>query len=68
MGGLYADDFIYFGLSDNVKCRFEAILSQSISVTFMGVVNWFLGTHFIWVTRGPHISVHLCQDAFAQNF
>ncbi len=34
----------------------------------MGVVNWFLGTHFTWLDLDDgHISVHLSQVAFAQN-
>ena len=67
MVGLYVDDFIYFGLSDDVERRFQTLLSAEIAVTFMGVVNWFLGTHFTWAQRGSKISVHLCQGAFAQN-
>ena len=49
---LYVDDFIYFGLSDDIECQFKALLSQSITVMFMGVVNWFLGTHFTWIVSG----------------
>ena len=34
----------------------------------MGVVNWFLGTHFTWIDhQDGNISVHLSQVAFAQN-
>jgi hypothetical protein len=34
----------------------------------MGVVNWFLGTHFTWIDLNDgNISVHLSQVAFAQN-
>ena len=64
---LYVDDFIYFGLSDEVEHRFQTLLSNEIAVTFMGVVNWFLGTHFTWSQCGSEISVDLCQGAFAQN-
>ena len=67
MVGLYVDDFIYFGLSDDVERRFQALLSAEIAVTFMGVINWFLGTQFTLAHRGSEISVHLCQGAFAQN-
>ena len=34
----------------------------------MGVVNWFLGTHFTWLDLDAgNISVHLSQVAFSQN-
>ena len=46
--GLYVDDFIYFSCDDEVEARFQRILSRLIKVEFMGVVEWFLGTHFSW--------------------
>lgn len=66
--GLYVDDMVYFSASDNIEQRFEQILGSQFKISFMGVVNWFLGTHFTWIDR-PHgdISVHLSQVAFAQN-
>ena len=34
----------------------------------MGTVNWFLGTHFEWLShRGSLISIHLSQEAYAHN-
>lgn len=68
MIGLYVDDFVYFSVSDTVESQFKDILSSHIKVSFMGVVNWFLGTHFIWRTHPDgHLSVHLSQVAFSQH-
>ncbi len=66
--GLYVDDMIYFSTDDAVERRFEAILASNFKISFMGVVNWFLGTHFTWLDLADrNISVHLSQVAFAQN-
>ena len=66
--GIYVDDFVYFSLSDAVEERFEKLLSKDLKVTFMGVATWFLGTHLTWLSQADgHISVHLSQEAFAQN-
>jgi hypothetical protein len=66
--GLYVDDMVYFSVSDDVEQRFEQILASQFKISFMGVVNWFLGTHFTWCDRpNGDISVHLSQVAFAQN-
>ncbi|KAL7425490.1 hypothetical protein ACHAXH_000033, partial [Discostella pseudostelligera] len=66
--GLYVDDMVYYSLHDHVEKRFEQILASQFTISFMGVVNWFLGTHFTWRDL-PHgdLSVHLSQAAFAQN-
>jgi len=66
--GLYVDDMVYYSLHDHVEKRFEQILASQFTVSFMGVVNWFLGTHFTWrdLPNGE-LSVHLSQAAFAQN-
>ncbi len=66
--GLYVDDMVYFSDMDAVEQRFEQILSSQFKINFMGVVNWFLGTHFTWTDYPTEdISVHLSQVAFAQN-
>ncbi len=54
---------------DAIEQRFETILASKFKISFMGVVNWFLGTHFTWHDHddGRNISVHLSQMAFAQN-
>jgi hypothetical protein len=34
----------------------------------MGMVNWFLGTHFTWLDHADgHLSVYMCQVTFTQN-
>jgi hypothetical protein len=66
--GLYVDDMVYYSTNDASEQRFENILSSQFTNSFMGVVNWFLGTHFTWLTLPDgNISVHLSQVAFAQN-
>lgn len=66
--GLYVDDMVYYSPTDAVEKRFEQILAAQFKVTFMGVVNWFLGTHFTWLDLpNGNISVHLSQVAYAQN-
>jgi hypothetical protein len=66
--GLYVDDMVYFSIDDKVEQRYEDILASQFKISFMGVVNWFLGTHFTWLDLDDgHVSVHLSQVAFAQN-
>ena len=66
--GLYVDDMVYFSDNDDIEHRFEKILASQFKISFLGVVNWFLGTHFTWRDHADgHISVHLSQLAFAQN-
>jgi hypothetical protein len=66
--GLYVDDMVYYSTSDASEKRFEEILSSQFTISFMGIVNWFLGTHFTWLTLPDgNLSVHLSQVAFAQN-
>ena len=60
--GLYVDDFVYFSCSNEVKARFQRILSRHIKVEFMGVVEWFLGTHFAWRHNDEETAVHLNQE------
>jgi transposase InsO family protein len=66
--GLYVDDMVYYSVTDAVERRFEEILAAKFKISFMGVVNWFLGTHFTWLDLPDgEISVHMSQVAFAQN-
>ena len=44
--GLYVDDFVSFSYNKEVEAKFRRILSWSIKVEFMGVVEGFLCTHF----------------------
>ena len=65
--GLYVHDMVYFSVSD-IGQQFEQILSSKFNISFMGIINWFLGTHFTWSDHPDgNISVHLSQVAFAQN-
>lgn len=66
--GIYVDDFVYYSEDDAVESRFESILKSQYKIDFMGIVNWFLGTHFEWADHiDGALSVHLSQRAFAQN-
>ncbi len=66
--GLYVDDMVYYSVTDAVERRFEEILAAKFKISFMGVVNWFLGTHFTWLDLPDgEISLHMSQVAFAQN-
>ena len=53
MVGLYIDNFINFGLSNDDEHWFETLLSKKIVETLMGIVNWLLGTHFTWAQYLP---------------
>ncbi|KAL7445637.1 hypothetical protein ACHAXH_009550 [Discostella pseudostelligera] len=65
---LYVDDVVYYSPIDLVEKRFEQILAAKFQISFMGVVNWFLGTHFTWLDLPDgNLSVHLSQVAYAQN-
>jgi hypothetical protein len=47
--GIYVNDIIYFGASDDVEKKFETLLSTIGEVDFMGQVNHFLGIEFTWL-------------------
>jgi len=58
--GIYNDDIIYFSTSDAVEKRFEELLSNRVSVDFMGQVSHFLGIEFTWQHHPDgHITVSL---------
>ena len=42
-------------------------MSRLIKVEFMGVVKWFLGTHFAWRHNNKETAVHLDQAGFSRN-
>lgn len=65
--GLYVDDFVYFLESDDVERKFDRILREQVRVDFMGVVEWFLGTHFLWHVTPSTVKVHLNQAGYAAN-
>ena len=66
--GLYVDDMVCYVTDDSVEERFEHILASQLTISFMGVVKLFLGTHFTWLDLDDgNISVHLSQVAFTQK-
>ena len=66
--GLYVDDFVYFSSADEVEAKFQRILGRLLPVDFMGDVEWFLGTHFLWHTSEEgHVDVHMNQAGYARN-
>ncbi len=42
------DDFIYFSEDQAVEALFKRLLWERVKVEFMGLVEWFLGIHFLW--------------------
>ncbi len=65
--GLYVNNFVYFSENPVVKQKCEALLSQLITIKFMGMVEWFLGMHFQWLATDDVVSVHLSQTGFATH-
>ena len=66
--GLYVDDLCYFSESDECEKIFEKRLSKQTTVDFMGEASHFLGIKFKWTKHeDEHISVHLNQQAFAEQ-
>ena len=41
------DDFVYFSEDPAVEALFEHLLRERNKVEFMGLVEWFLGVHFL---------------------
>ena len=65
--GLYVDNSVYFSQSDATERKFQRILPDLVKVEFMGVVEWFLGTHFSWRNSDTETACHLNQAGFARN-
>jgi hypothetical protein len=65
--GLYVDNFIYFSKDPEVESLFRCLLAEQCKVDFIGIVNWFLGMHFLWCIIPSSVSVHLSQSGFALN-
>ena len=63
--GLYVGDFVYFSKDPSVKALFCRLLVKRCKVDFMGVVEWFLGIHFLWQITSTSVAVHLNQLGFA---
>ncbi len=64
---LYIDNIVYFSKDPAVEQKFEALLSQIITVEFMGTVKWFLGTHFQWLITDGIVTVHHSQMGFSTH-
>ncbi len=60
--GIYVDDFVYFSEDPEVECHFQRILSNYVTVDFMGTVDWFLGTHFQWSISSDKVAVQFQSD------
>jgi hypothetical protein len=65
--GIYVDDFVYFSTDPAVERQFEQLLAKYVTVDFMGTVEWFLGTHFLWSSAPDNFSVHMNQTGFAAH-
>ncbi len=65
--GLYVDDFVYFSEDPGVEVLFERLLQERVKVDFMGLVEWFLGIHFLLRFTSSRVDVHLNQTGFAAN-
>jgi hypothetical protein len=63
--GIYVDDFAYFSESDEQEQWFEREMGARFTVDFMGVVNYFLGCRYDWITQPDgSLSVHISQEGF----
>ncbi len=44
---MYVDDFVYFLEDPAVEALFCCLLAEHCKVDFMGIVEWFLGVHYL---------------------
>ena len=65
--GIYVDDFIYFSKDPEVEKLFEQKLQNQTQTDFMGKVSHFLGIRFQWRETPDKVSVHMSQEAFADQ-
>ncbi len=65
--GLFVNDFVYFLEDPDVEVLFERLLQERVKVDFMGLVERFLGIHFLWHFTSSWVDVHLNQTGFAAN-
>ena len=59
--------FLFFSTCDAVEAKFHRILSLLLSVSFMGVLEWFLGIHFSLRLPNGDIDVHMNQSSSSHN-
>ena len=64
---MYVDDFVYFLEDPSVEALFCWHLAECCKVDFMGIVEWFIGVHFLWRIAPSLVAVHLNQSGFATN-
>jgi hypothetical protein len=57
--GMYVDNFVYFSKDPAVVALFCHLLTKQCKVDFMGIVEWFLGVHFLWQITPSLVAVHL---------
>jgi hypothetical protein len=50
-----------------VEALFCRLLAEGCKVDFMGIIEWFLGVHFLWHITLSLVDVHLNQSGFATN-
>ena len=66
--GLYVDDMIYFSQSDTTLQQFETTFGKTITTTFNGPVDYFLGIKFDYQRHNSkEVSIHMTQTAFVDN-
>jgi hypothetical protein len=44
-----------------VEAKFEQLLNKYLTVDYMGMVEWLLGTYFQWLVISDVVRVHLSQ-------
>ena len=66
--GLYVDDFVFYSKSDAEEELFRQVFQSQVNVDFMGDVDYFLGSAFLWKRHDDgNISVHMSQSAFTEH-
>ncbi len=50
-----------------MECLFEHLLQECVKVDFMGLVEWFLGIHFLCCFTSYQVDAHLNQTCFEAN-
>jgi hypothetical protein len=64
--GLYINNFVYFSKDPEVETLFCHLLVKHCKVDFMGIVEWFLGVHFLWCVTPSSVAIHLNQSVLPQ--
>lgn len=64
---MYVDDLLYFSSDPDVEAEFENRISKLYTIDYMGKLTHFLGIKFQWKQTDTTTSVHLSQQAFAEN-